>query len=182
MPILRSVLIQALIISAALIVIVAAQQIQPWLHIQIEDQEDENSEINLPIALLEVMLSMRPEQVVSDGQIKIGKEHSISIRLLREMWQKTLNANNAETITSQEINRVVTITKSNELIEIWIEETDGTVQASFPTVLINALLSGESENLAIAPAIAALKNLRGDIINIRENNRKIRVWIDEVAQ
>ena len=182
MPILRPVLIQALIVSSALIVIVSAQQIQPWLHIQIEGQEDENSEINLPIALLEVMLSMTPEQVVSDGQVKIGKEHSISIKLLREMWQKTLNANNSEIITFKEINRVVSITKSDELIEIRIDETDGTVQASFPVVIIDALLSGKSDNLAIAPAITALKNLRGDIIYISENNRKIRVWIDEVAQ
>ena len=34
----------------------------------------------------------------------------------------------------------------------------------------------------IAAAIGELKNLRGDIIRVREKNRQIRVWIDEVAQ
>ena len=183
--------IPTLVLTAATLVGVAAQEVQeapevpevqPWVHVQIDGQEGENAEINLPIAVLKAVLSMAPETVVTDGQVRVGQEHGISVSALREMWQQILSAGDAEFITVEEADRTVRVARVGELIEIRVDGSDGTARADLPVVVVDALLSGEGDNLNIAAAVAEMKNLRGDIIHISEDRRQIRVWIDEVAQ
>ncbi len=53
---------------------------------------------------------------------------------------------------------------------------------NLPVAVVDALFSSEGDNLNIAAAVGELKNLRGNIITVSEENRQIRVWIDEVAE
>ena len=94
------------------------------------------------------------------------------------MWQQILSAGDAEFITLEEADRTVRVARVGELIEIRVDGSDGTARADLPVVVVDALLSGEGDNLNIAAAVAEIKNLRGDIIHISEDRRQIpnRLW------
>ena len=168
--------------ATAMTVLVTAQEIQPWIHVEIEGQEGENANINLPVAALEAVLSMAPETVVTDGQVRVGEEHGVSVRSLREMWQQLSRAGDTQFITLEEADQTVRVARVGDQIEVRVDGSDGTVRVGLPVAVVDALFSGEGDNLNIAAAIGELKNLRGDIIYVSEESREIRVWIDEVAQ
>ena len=168
--------------ATAMTVLVTAQEVQPWIHVEIESQEGENASINLPVATLEAVLSMVPETIVTDGQVRVGEEHDVSVSVLREMWQQLRSAGDTEFITLEEAGQTVRVARVGDQIEVRVDGSDGTVRVDLPVAIVDALFSGEGDNLNIAAAIGELKNLRGDIIHVREEGRQIRVWIDEVAQ
>ena len=168
--------------ATAMPVLVSGQEVQPWIHVEIESQEGENANINLPVAALEAVLSMAPETVVTDGQVRVGEQHGVSVSSLHEMWQQLRSAGDTEFITLEEADQTVRMARVGDQIEVRVDGSDGTVRVDLPVAVVDALFSGEGDNLNIGAAIEKLKNLRGDIIHVREENRQIRVWIDEVTQ
>ena len=74
------------------------------------------------------------------------------------------------------------VARVGDQIEVRVDGSDGTVRLDLPVAVVDALFSSEGDNLNIAAAIGELKNLRGNIITVSEENRQIRVWIDEVAE
>ena len=168
--------------ATAMTVLVSGQEVQPWIHVEIESQEGENANINLPVAALEAVLSMAPETVVTDGQVRVGEQHGVSVSSLHEMWQQLRSAGDTEFITLEEADQTVRMARVGDQIEVRVDGSDGTVRVDLPVAVVDALFSGEGDNLNIGAAIEKLKNLRGDIIHVREENRQIRVWIDEVTQ
>jgi hypothetical protein len=167
---------------AALTALVAAQEVQPWVHVQIEGGSGENANINLPVAALEAVLSMAPDTVVADGQVRVGQDQGISVSALRETWLQLRTAGDMEFLTVQDGEQTVRVARSGDMIELRVDGNDGNVRADLPVAIVDALLSSEGETLNISAAIAELKNLRGDIIHVTSEDQQIRVWIDEVAE
>ena len=45
--------------------------------------------------------------------------------------------------------------------------------------MVDALFSGEGQELNLKEAISELKSLRGDIVRVDDGETKVRIWIDE---
>lgn len=174
--------IVVLVVAITAMAGVAAQDSQLWIHVQIEGQENENANIDLPVAALEAMLSMAPETVVSNGQVQVGAEQGISVTALREMWYQLRDTSDMNFLTFEEANQTLRVARVGNQIEVRVNGSNGNVQANLPVTIVDALLASEGDTLNISAAIAELKNLRGDIININEDSRQVRVWIDEVTE
>ena len=168
--------------ATAITGLVTAQEVQPWIHVEIAGQAGENANINLPVAALEAVLSMAPDTIITDGQVRVGEAQSVSVSSLREMWQQLSSAGDTEFLTLEEADQTVRVARVGDQIEVRVEGSDGTVRLDLPVAVVDALFSSEGDNLNIAAAIGELKNLRGNIITVSEENRQIRVWIDEVAE
>ena len=168
--------------ATAITGLVTAQEVQPWIHVEIAGQAGENANINLPVAALEAVLSMAPDTIITDGQVRVGEAQGVSVSSLREMWQQLRSAGDTEFITLEEADQTVRVARVGDQIEVRVDGSDGTVRLDLPVAVVDALFSSEGDNLNIAAAIGELKNLRGNIITVSEENRQIRVWIDEVAE
>ena len=53
------------------------------------------------------------------------------------------------------------------------------VQVEIPVEVVDALLSGEGEDLNLEAAVARLADQRGDIVKVEDGESRVRVWIDE---
>ena len=124
---------------------------------------------------------MAPDTVISEGQLRIG-QHGLAVSDIRQMWQELRNAGDTEFVTAQQGDQMVRVARVGERIIVRIEEDDRTVRADLPVAVVDALLSGDGETLNITAALEELSTLRGDIINVTEEKRQIRVWIDDVAE
>ena len=164
-----------------------AQQSRPWIHVQVTEpgENGKNARINLPLALAEVALSVVSDEVVSKGQIKLD-EHDISVEDLRLMWNELKASGDVEFLTMQEKDKEVRIAREGDRIRIHVDkahgdedEGDKQVRIEVPVSLVDALLSGEGDRLDLRAALAELTEERGDIITVREGEKRVRVWIDE---
>ena len=48
-----------------------------------------------------------------------------------------------------------------------------------PVSVVDALLSGEGEQVNVQAAVAELQKRRGDIVRVQRAGRNVRIWIDE---
>ena len=159
-----------------------AQDTQSWLHVQIEGEGDEtrNVAVNLPLQAVGAVMAMAPDHIISStGRLVVAEEHGISVSDIRQVWQSVKDAGNAEFVTVTAEERTVRIARAGDQIEVRVENNDETVRIDLPLALVDALLSGEGEMLNVTAAIDQLSTLRGDIVRVTEEERQIRVWVDE---
>ena len=92
----------------------------------------------------------------------------------------------------------VTVQEDDELVRVWKEsgylkvsvregqgeETGGeNVDVSLPMTVVDALLSGEENELNITAAIEALvEEGEGELVTVTGEDEKVRVWVDRVAE
>ncbi len=121
--------------------------------------------------------------MVVNGQLEVGPEHGVTVTQLREVWQALRNAGDAESVRVRHGESAVRLSRVADRVEIRISEggANETVEADVPVAVIEALLSGEGETVNLDAALATLDTLRGDVVRVTEQDRQIRVWVDEVA-
>ena len=158
-----------------------AQEAQSWLHVQIERGGDNegNVAVNLPLQAVGAVMAMAPDNIISsDGRLVVAEEHGLSVSDIRQAWQGIKDAGDAEFVTLREEERTVRVARAGDQIEVRVEGDDETVRVDLPLALVDALLSGEGETLNVAAALDQLSTLRGDIVRVTEEERQIRVWVD----
>jgi hypothetical protein len=161
---------------------------QPWIHVEVVGGGDNrgNVSVNLPLAAAEVLVSMIPPDRIGGGEIQLTETGvSVSIPAVRKMWGQLMNAGDAEFLTIEQENDTVRVARSGDEIEVRMarggEQTE-TAEMRLPVAVVDALLSGDGDTLNLRAALDRLSELRGDIVQVRENDRRIRVWIDELPQ
>ena len=162
-----------------------AQEAQSWLHVQIEGggDNDGNVAVNLPLQAVGAVMAMAPDDILSpDGRLVVAEEHGLSVSEIRLAWQGIKDAGDAEFVTVRHEERTVRVARAGDQIEVrvqGVEDNDETVRVDLPLALVDALLSGEGETLNVAAALDLLSTLRGDIVRVTEEERQIRVWVDD---
>ena len=53
------------------------------------------------------------------------------------------------------------------------------VRVEVPVSLVDALLSGEGENVNIQAALAEVQKRRGDLVRVHDTDADVRIWIDD---
>lgn len=166
----------------------AQQQASPWIHVEVIEQNEKSStvNVNLPLSLAEVALEVAPDKIVKEGKIKLPN-NDISIADLRKLWNELRNAGDAQFVTVKEDDQDVSIARRGDKIEIRVQEAASSekdkkasnVHVDLPVTVVDALLSGEGEELNFKNAIAQLRTQRGDIVRVRDGDSNVRIWIDE---
>ena len=169
---------------AATAALTSAQEAQSWLHVQIEGGGDNqgNVALNLPLQAVGAVMAMAPDGIIStDGRLVVAEEHGVSVGDIRQAWQDIKDAGDAEFVTVRKEERTVRVARAGDQIEIRVEdvEDDETFRVDLSLALVDALLSGEGETLNVAAALDLLSTLRGDIVRVTEEERQIRVWVDQ---
>ncbi len=156
---------------------------QPWLHVQITGEDDgaENVSVNVPLSVAEPMLALVPHRILSDGQLSLaGRDLPINVAAMRDLWRALMEVGDTEFVTVEGGDETVRIARAGDQITVQVEEGNETVDVQLPIFVVDALFSGDSETLNVRAAVERLGELRGDIVRVSEDERQIRVWIDEV--
>ena len=69
--------------------------------------------------------------------------------------------------------------RAGDQIVVRVEGDNENLRVDLPLALVDALLSGDGETLNVAAALDQLSTLRGDIVRVTEDERQIRVWVDQ---
>jgi hypothetical protein len=156
----------------------------PWVHVEVDDTEDEGShvKVNLPLSVVEIALEAAPEKIVDEGRIRIdATDHDLDVEDLRKMWNELRNAPDSEWVTVEKKDESVSIRRQSDLILIDVDDRKGgdTAHIQVPLKVVDALFSGQGQELNLKEAISELKSLRGDIVRVDDGDTKVRIWIDE---
>lgn len=161
-----------------------AQTGTPWIHVQVHEEGEKSSrvKVNLPLSVVRVALEVAPEKIVSQGRVQLH-DHGGDLKVsdLRRIWNELRDSGEAELLSAQEGDEVVTITKRDGWLQIHVDKPSGkeVVRVDVPVPVVDALLSGEGEELNVRAAFAELEKLRGEIIRVEEKDSRVRIWIDE---
>lgn len=177
------------IIGAGLVVLalvpgarLVAQTAIPWLHVRVEEpRRSARVHVNLPLNVVEVALKAAPGVIESHGRIHLGREgKGIAVADLRRMWSELKAVGDTDLVTVEDKDESVRVARRGGLVEVQVDRKGKeAVRVEVPVEVVDALLSGEGEELNVKAAIDQLRNRRGDIVRVNDENSTVRVWIDE---
>jgi hypothetical protein len=156
----------------------------PWIHIEVDENEADAShvKVNLPLSVVEIALMAAPKKIVDDGRIRLHPiDEDLDVEDLRRMWNELRAAPDSELVTVEKNEETVSIRRRGEEILIDVDDRrDGDkVQVRVPVTVVDALFSGEGQELNLKDAFSELKSLRGDVVRVDDGETKVRIWIDE---
>ncbi len=157
-----------------------------WVHVKVVDDEGKtNVTVNLPLTFLEKALAMVPEEHLEGGKIAL-EEMEINAAQLRELWQTVQDTPNMTFVTVEGENETIEVAKDGTYLLVrTVESTDqgAQVNVKLPLAVVDALLSGEGNQLDIRAAFAALAaHGQGELVTVSDHRAHVRVWIDSVAE
>ncbi|NNE43299.1 MAG: hypothetical protein HKN12_03750 [Gemmatimonadetes bacterium] len=153
-----------------------------WLHVSVDGGDSERVRVNVPLALVETVLPLIDESEFSHGKLRIeGEElsHEDIVAILRAVR----DADDGEYITVQDGDEHVRVSKENRYIKVHVEEDNGrgdNVNIRIPVEILEALVSGDDDELDVIAAVRALKNhANGDLVTVMdEDGTEVRIWVD----
>ncbi len=156
----------------------------PWIHIEVDENDADEShvKVNLPLSVVQIALEAAPEKIVDDGRIRMRHfDEDLDVDDLRRMWNELRSATESDWVSVQERDETVSIRREGDqvLVEVDDRKDKDSVRLQLPVAVVDALFSGDGEELNLKEAIAALKSLRGDIVRVDNGETKVRIWIDE---
>jgi len=155
-----------------------------WLHVRVEEGSKQSKvSVNLPISVVDAALQAAPEEFMSNGHIHLGKmgNKDLSVSDLRRAWNEMKATGDAEFATVEDEDQTVRVARAGNLMLIHVDKPSGkeSVRVEVPIEVVDALFSGQGEELNIRAGFAELQKRRGDIVRVRDDHSTVRIWIDE---
>lgn len=157
-----------------------------WLHVRVDETDGARIKVNLPVSMVEKAIAMVPEEHLRHGKIHLNEccEH-MSPAELRELWQEIQDSPDMTFVTVEEGDESVRVWKEAGYLKVHVLEQDKSeqVDVQVPLAVVDALLSGDGEELDIEAAIRALvEEGSGELVTVSGDNEKVRVWVDGIAE
>ena len=203
----RKSILTGLGLAALLVPAVAgAQTSNAWLHIRVEEaQKASKVHVNLPMSVVEAALKATPELIEEHGKVNLGGHHGMKLADFRRMWKQLAAVGDAEFVTVESEDENVRVQRKGDLVLVYVDHKPGArrrwppprsrrprprrpsarprgaeeVRVEVPVSLVDALLSGEGDEVNIQAAVAELQKRRGDIVRVHDADSNVRIWIDE---
>jgi hypothetical protein len=174
----KSVLFLILMLMSAGIAMAASQQ---WVHVHIDNPTDEEKvRVNIPIALVESMMPLIEEKGMERGVVHLH-EKDLTVKDLRNIWKQIRSQGDIEFVSIQNRDTNIHVfTKGGYLYVQPQDHSRKNIDIRMPLSVVDAMLSGDGEELNLKAAVQALKDSGvKDIITVRDEDKTVRVWIDE---
>lgn len=177
----KSLLFLGALLMTAGIAMAASQQ---WVHVHIENPaNEERVRLNIPITLVESMMPLIEEKGMEKGVVRLH-EKDLTVKDLRDMWKQIRQQGDSEFVSIQ--NRDTNIRVFTKGGYLYVQPQDSSkknVDIRLPLAVVDAMLSGQGEELNLKAAVKALKDSGvKDIITVKDEEKTVRVWIDESNQ
>ena len=164
---------------------VAAADSDLWLHVKVDEAGGAKVLVNLPIGIVEKAMAMIPDEDWNHGHVRIDGHHDWSISELRELWNEVSSTPDMTFVTVEDEGEKVRVWKEGDYLKVRAIEDEGgaDVNVQIPARVVDALLSGEGEELNFRAAIEALAaEGEGELVTVTDNDDRVRVWVDHIAE
>jgi len=164
--------------------ILGAAENDLWLHVKVEEDNDTKVTVNLPMSVVGKALPMLPQEHFKAGQMHLD-DMDMSISEMRELWQEVQATPDATFVTVEEDDEQVKVWKEGGYLMVSVIEGDGgeNVEVRVPARVVDALLSGDGDELNLVAAMEALVDEgEGQLVQVTGDNESVRVWVDRVAE
>jgi hypothetical protein len=173
----------AALILATTLALPAVAASDLWFHVTVNQKSGDNANItvNLPFSIVEAAMPLIPEEAMQDGRIVI-EDSEFDAAKLRDLWRAVQDSPDATYVTVQNDDQTIRVYKDGNFLRARTAEAtaDGTqVDARIPMVVIDALLSGNGNELNLRAALEALVQFgEGELVTVNDKEANVRVWID----
>ena len=161
-----------------------------WIHVRVEEtgEKPESIRINFPIDLIEKIAPAFQDERFRSGKVKLGDKTLESVDL-RALWKAVKEAGDAEFVTVEGTDGNIRVAREGGYLLVKVQEggreegtgpgdDGGKVDARLPLDVMDALLSGEKDELNVLAALRALARHEGELVSVNDEHSTVRIWID----
>lgn len=177
---LRRIALGCLVVVTATSLAVAGSDL--WLHVYVEGSGhgDETVRVNVPVSLIESVLPLIQHERLRNGKVKVLDELEDEGIDLRAMWEAVRNTPDGEFVRVRGDDENVRVAKAEGMLIVLASDHEDNVNVRIPLEVIDALFSGEGDELDVIAAIRALGRYPGhDVVTVDDGSSKVRIWIDD---
>lgn len=153
----------------------------PWIHVEVLEAGGEGAKVkvNVPLSLAKIALDMAPNDILSESHIRL-EDCDWTVADIRTMWNELRDAGEAEFVTVEDGDETVRVFRKGDRLFVNVDGShDESVRVEVPMSLVDALLSGDEDELDLEAALAELQNMdSGEIVRVEDGEDLVRVWID----
>jgi hypothetical protein len=154
-----------------------------WLHLKVDGgRHDEQTEINLPLSLVESFAPMLQGKVRGGHRIRL-RDRDYDVDELRRIWRQLEDGPDATYVTVDEPDSKVKIAKRRGYLVMTAVDRgrDGDeVEARIPISVMGALLSSSGDELDVGAALRELVRYgEGELMTVVSDEETVRIWIDD---
>ncbi len=155
-----------------------------WLHVRVisTNAKGETVRVNVPLELAEKVLPAIDHDRFHKGKVRIGCMDCDGVDV-RTIFEAVRTAKDGEFVTVQSKDADVQVTKKDGHLLVHVHDKnrskDSQVEVKVPMKVVEALLSGNKDELDIAAGLHALAS-QGDVelVSVKDDDNTIRVWLD----
>jgi hypothetical protein len=175
----RKLIPVCLVLGLASGLAVAAPEL--WLHVHVEEQGvgGETVRVNVPFSLIESVLPLVDHEHLKDGKVIIPSEAVGGELDLRQIWEAVRETKDGEFVRVQGPEENVRVAKSQGLLLVEARSRDEKVDVRVPLEVVDALFSGDKDEIDVLAALRALERFPDhDIVTVDDGGTKVRIWVD----
>jgi hypothetical protein len=177
--------ILSLAMTAAAVVAAEAPARDLWLHVNVRETAGGRVNVNLPVAVVEKVADLVPVDARRSGHVRMG-EHDLTAAQLREVWRTVKNGPDATYVTVDEKDSKVRVAKSGRYLLVRTDDSTpnrSQVDVRIPVSVVEALLTGEGDELNVGAALRALaRQGEGELVTVDDAKDTVRIWVDGAAE
>ena len=154
-----------------------------WLHVRVEDSDDDGEKVNvnIPLSVVMAILPAIETDQFRGGRIDIGHGEIDDIDL-HEVLKAFKDSPDANFVTIEGRDESVRVSKERGFLLVNVDDDGDHVRVRLPLDVVDALLSGRDDELDLIAALDALADHGGgDLVSVESDDESIRVWIDTDA-
>ena len=172
------------ILSAVLIAALAAAAVPAaasdlWIHIRVDGgKKGEQVSINLPVSLVESLAPVVQSKRGRSGGLRFDDDE-VSVSDLRRAWRELDREGDSTLLTVRDGSSKVRIAKQRGYLLVEADD-DGKVRMKLPGAVVEAMLSGDGDEIDLAGALRALaRHGKGELVTVVDGDETVRIWIDD---
>jgi len=155
-----------------------------WLHVRVisTDAKGDTVRVNVPLELAEKVLPAINHDQMRNGKVRLGNVECDGVDV-RALLDAVRTSKDGEFVTVQKRDADINVAKREGYLLVHVKDKDRPraqqVEVKVPMKVVEALLSGDKDELDIVAALHALAN-QGDmeLVSVKDEENTIRVWVD----
>ncbi len=168
-------------IALGLAALPALGQETPWLHVQVEGDDDNTKvEVNLPLAAVEAVGDSLGEKILDEmeKEWEHGTDVDVDSEDARAFW-RSLRENPGTWVTiDEEDGGNLRARMDGSLVRIEGSGDDGALDIRFPVAFGDALFGEDGEEIDLGAAIRALADHDDVLVSVGGDDGRVRIWIE----
>ena len=159
----------------------ALAQERPWLHVQVEDDDDNTKvELNLPLAAVEALGDSLGEKIFDEMAHEWEHDSDVDVDAedLRAFWQSLRDNPGAWMTIDEEDGGNLRARMDGNEVRIEGSGDDGSLDIRFPVTFGDALFGDEGDDPDLGAAIRALADHDDVLVSVGGDDGRVRIWIE----